>query len=157
MRDGEVDGRDYHFITDKEFWEMLQNDEFIEYRKYDTLVNGKPDTWYYGIKKQQLPLDERYVVVLDLGGAQHFIEHYGEDNCFMCYVDAPESVRRQRAEARGSFDETEWNRRVEADDNDFTNALVNASVRTAVMNIGELEECVREIHARFYLFCNIFS
>ena len=33
--------------------EGIEDDAFIEYRKYNTLVNGQADTWYYGIRKNQ--------------------------------------------------------------------------------------------------------
>jgi len=42
MRDGEVDGRDYHFVSDEKFEQMSANGEFLEYalvfgRRYGTL------------------------------------------------------------------------------------------------------------------------
>ena len=156
MRDGEVDGREYNFVTNEDFWEMIKNDELIEYRKYNTLVGGEPATWYYGLRKQDLMPDESYVVVLDMDGARSFIEYYGEDNCFPCYIEASEDIRKSRARIRGSFDETEWDRRVAADNSDFSKAIVDASVRAAVRNDGELEDCVKEVHARFYLFNELF-
>lgn len=43
-RDGEVSGRDYHFVTDEEFDRMLETDAFLEWahvfgRRYGTLRN----------------------------------------------------------------------------------------------------------------------
>ena len=48
-RDYEVDGKDYHFITKEDFLGMEINNEILEYREYHTLLNGEPDTWYYGL------------------------------------------------------------------------------------------------------------
>ena len=42
-RNSEVDGRDYFFITEKEFEEKIKNDEFVEWERfYD---------YYYGTLK----------------------------------------------------------------------------------------------------------
>ena len=35
MRKGEVDGRDYFFVTIEKFNEMVENDEFVEYTVYN--------------------------------------------------------------------------------------------------------------------------
>lgn len=48
MREGEVEGEKYHFISRKEFEEGLENDAFLEYNKY--LEN------YYGTPKA--PIEE---------------------------------------------------------------------------------------------------
>ena len=44
IRDGEVDGRDYHFVTDERFDAMVANGEFLEWahvfsRRYGTLIS----------------------------------------------------------------------------------------------------------------------
>ena len=44
MREGEVDGRDYHFVTDAEFDRMIESGSFLEWanvfgRRYGTLVS----------------------------------------------------------------------------------------------------------------------
>ena len=44
MREGEVDGRDYHFVTDAEFDRMVESGQFLEWahvfgRRYGTLEN----------------------------------------------------------------------------------------------------------------------
>ena len=44
MREGEIEGQEYHFITKEEFLGYIASGEMAEYRAYDT-VFGK---WYYG-------------------------------------------------------------------------------------------------------------
>jgi guanylate kinase len=44
IRDGEIDGRDYHFVSDERFVAMAANDEFLEWahvfgRRYGTLTS----------------------------------------------------------------------------------------------------------------------
>ena len=66
IRDCEIDGREYYFITEKEFERMKNNDEFVETRVYET-VNGN---WYYGLPKNGINLedDNNYITILDFDG-----------------------------------------------------------------------------------------
>ena len=114
-RDNEQEGKDYYYISKDEFIDLIEENAFIEYRKYNTLVNGEKDTWYYGIRKNNKYLDNVHIVVLDFEGARSFINHYGADNCKLCYIYCDDDKRKQRAMNRPNFDETEWNRRSEDD------------------------------------------
>lgn len=121
IRENETDGIDYNFVSKEEFKRMIDNNEMIEYRSYNTLFNNISDTWYYGIKKEDLDIDKNYVVVLDLDGTERFIQHYHDtQNYLIIYLSASDSIRKRRAINRGSFDITEWNRRVIADKIDFS-------------------------------------
>lgn len=115
MREGERNGIDYHFTDEADFKAGLADDLFIQYRTYDTLVGGKAETWYYGSEKTDLDPDKNYVVVLDLQGARDYVNYYGRNDCFVTLVDVPDEVREERARARGSFDKTEWDRRLKDD------------------------------------------
>lgn len=140
MRDGEQNGREYNFVS-KNYFKSHLND-FLEYRKYDTLVNGEKDTWYYGMPKMDLDTQKDYVVILDLDGAKSFIDYYGKENCFPCYVDVPDSIRTARATERGSFDKTEWNRRLKDDNIKFSKDNVKATCVASLQNTGTLQELV---------------
>ncbi len=117
-RDGEVDGVDYHFVTEEEFLRLRSiplNEEggLIESRAYNTLFNGEKAIWYYGSPK--VDPSEDYVAVVDIAGALAYIGAYGPENVNIVYVYVNDEVRKERAIARGTFSETEWNRRL-ADD-----------------------------------------
>ena len=121
MREGEEEGRDYFYVSRDEFEKRIKEGRFVEYRSYDTLVDGKKETWYYGVEKYQQINEETaqtkdFVVVLDLDGAKAFKEAYKYADIVACYLDVNDDERTRRAMLRGSFDETEWNRRL-ADDN----------------------------------------
>lgn len=123
-RVGEVDGREYNFISYKEFKLLIKNDKLIEYRSYNTLVDNKPEIWYYGLKKQHFDNDKNYAVILDIDGAKNFINYIGKKNCVVYYINTKDEIRKIRAMKRGSFDEIEWNRRLEDDNKVFNeNAL----------------------------------
>lgn len=115
IRNGEINGRDYYFVTKDEFLDKIKNNELLEYRDYQTLVNGIPDTWYYGSSKMELDADQNYVVILDVDGAKSFIDYYGKENILCIYLDTNDQIRENRAKQRGSFDKTEWDRRLKDD------------------------------------------
>lgn len=119
MRENEIDGREYHFCTRREFEYMIETDKLLEYRSYNTLYNGINDTWFYGLLKEKLDNEKNYVVILDLKGTKEFIKYYGKDNCKVFYIEASDKIRTERAMKRGSFDKTEWERRLIADGEDF--------------------------------------
>lgn len=120
MREGEIQGREYNFISEKEFLDKVQTGDIFEYREYDS-SNG---TVYYGSEKIRLEGDKDYIKVLDPDGARAFINAYGRDNCFVVYLDVPKTVRYSRAliregNAGNAKFEQEWNKRAKDDDERF--------------------------------------
>ena len=118
MRDGEVNGVDYHFVSNQEFQKMIDNDELTEYRYYDTEVNGDKDRWFYGTPKLDILKD--YAGVVEIDGAISFVKCYGADNIDITLIVVDDIEREKRAKLRGGFDQTEWNRRMLADAHDFS-------------------------------------
>ena len=137
IRENEIDGIDYNFINRGQFEKMIMTEQMIEYRTYNTLVNNIPDNWYYGLKKEKLDPKGCYVVVLDLDGTENFIKYYGKKNCYVVYMCCPKSERERRAIERGSFDKTEWNRRVSADEKDFKAKKLNKFTDFTVVNMSD--------------------
>lgn len=122
MREGEVDGVDYHFVSLVRFLEMLDKGQLAEWRKYDTLVNNQPETWYYG--SPWLNKYKDYVGVVTPEGAKEYIKLYGGENIEIVYVVVNDNIREERAKARGSFDQTEWDRRLKTDEIDFSDEVI---------------------------------
>ena len=121
MRVGEVNGKDYHFITKELFKRMASSGEMLEWRCYHTLVQGKADDWYYGTPWTSVQNFESqdYIAIVDCEGAKAYIDACGKENCKVFYIYASDEVRKERAMKRGSFDETEWNRRLRDDEEKF--------------------------------------
>lgn len=141
MREGEQDGIDYHFMSREDFLKGIEKGEFIEHRAYDTLVAGKPDTWYYGSPKTGLDPDKDYCIILDVQGAKDFVEHYGRENCFVVNVVVRDDVREERAMSRGSFDKSEWDRRAADDAVKFSQGRLDGVVNFIVDNtFGSVDE-----------------
>lgn len=125
IREGEQDGVDYNFVSKEEFLSLIDNNKILEYRTYDTNVNGVKETWYYG--SPIVNPSEKYVGIVDVDGANTYIEKYGEDNIIPVYITVSDKIRTQRAMSRGSFDETEWNRRLADDNERVLGHLINST------------------------------
>lgn len=144
-RKGEVDGIDYHFLNETQFFDIINNGDMIEYRKYNTEFG----IWYYGssVNNNNIDLTKHdYVAILTLDAIPKYIDFFGKENCIVFYIDCPKSIREKRANERGSFNKEEWDRRVAADKIDFANDKIiklcdfkinnyNRSLRTVVEEI----------------------
>lgn len=139
MREGELDGREYNFSSKEQFLKGIEDGKFIEYRSYNTLVDGIPDEWYYGTKKFDKVGDDKLLVAIkDLEGARvlkDYCEEIGE-YCECVLIEVPDNVREERAKLRGSFNQTEWDRRLEADAIDFAEEKQIGVVDKIVKNDG---------------------
>jgi guanylate kinase len=144
-REGESEGNPYFFVSKEEMMTMINADELIEYRTYDTLVEGQPETWYYAAHKSQVEDGKPYVCVLDMLGLEEFIEVFG-DRVIGIFVDVPHEIREERAKLRGSFDKTEWDRRLEDDKKEFPEERIRKSCLFTVENMefnGALSEILK--------------
>lgn len=160
MRDCEKDFVDYVFLTKKDFERRISEGKFIEYRSYKTLVDGKEDIWYYGTPKHNiddmLTAGKDFVIVLDLDGAKAFMDYYGRENCLCCFIGSDKKTRTERAKKRAGFDQTEWDRRLEADDLAFNEDRLMELTDIAILNgpFNNISQAVSKIidavECRFY-------
>ncbi|XP_056161692.1 guanylate kinase 2, chloroplastic/mitochondrial-like isoform X1 [Syzygium oleosum] len=92
MRPGEVDGKDYYFVTKEEFLSMVEKDELLEY----ALVYGD----YKGVPKQQIReyMAKGYDIVLrvDIQGAETLRRVLGQSAVFIFLVAESELALVQR-------------------------------------------------------------
>lgn len=127
MRPGESEKNPYYFVSNEKFEELINDEQLIEYRTYNTLVDNVPALWYYGVEKKEVSDDKKYVVVLDIIGLKEFQQTFGSRvKSFYIYVDDEE--RKQRCVKRGDFNEPEWNRRCEDDNKVFSPEIINEYV-----------------------------
>ena len=98
MREGEVDGVDYHFVTKEEFEKDIEADNFLEY----ATVHGN----YYGtsIKPVQKALHEGKLVLFDIdvqGNA--LVKNRLGDLLTSVFITTPSlSILKERLEARAT-------------------------------------------------------
>jgi guanylate kinase len=97
IRGREVNGKDYHFIPEMEFLEMVENDQFVEWAK----VYGN----YYGTSyrevesKSKIGGDKILALDIDVQGARKIREKYPEA-LFIFVVPPSLEILQQRLEAR---------------------------------------------------------
>ena len=119
VRQGEIDGKDYFFITDEQAQSMIENGEFFEYVPF----NG----WIYGTTLSQWNQenDESVFIMTPTG-----LSHVGPDDrkeCFVIYVDIDKDVRKERLLNRNMPGDS-LERRIDADELDFYN-FTNYDIR----------------------------
>lgn len=120
MRKGEVNHKDYHFVSDDVFDAMEDYELFIETREYNT-ASG---VWRYGKEKEELDLNSKniYISIVDIDGAKNIIKHAGKENVTCIYLKASPIKRFKRSISRDdmSFIKVkEVLRRLIADRKDF--------------------------------------
>jgi guanylate kinase len=118
-REGEVEGKDYFFITDEQAEQMIANGEFFEYVPF----NG----WIYGTTLSQWNQEnDESVFIMTPTGLSHVGPHDRKE-CFVIFVDIDKDVRRERLLNRNMPGDS-LERRIEADELDFDN-FTNYDIR----------------------------
>lgn len=148
IRPNEKNGREYHFVNDKKFLKMIKNEELIEYRTYNTLQNGIPSVWYYGLSKKtidNLDPNSRYVTIFDIQGAKDFIKYHGKDNCFVVMIRCDDKIREERAKSRGGYSVEEWSRRLMDDKIVFSDENTKGLIDWYIENNGTVDEFENEL------------
>lgn len=107
-REGEVNGVDYHFLSDEEFRGMISSDEWYEYVDF----NG----WLYGTTKEQF-YDTCNVFIMTPAGLAHLAKE-DRDESFVIYFEIKEEIRRERLSNRKGYND-DIERRIAADEADF--------------------------------------
>lgn len=89
-RKNEINGIDYHFLSNDEFQSKMNQNAFYEVTKYNE--------YFYGIQKADV--NRGGVVIVDPNGANTLVEKAGRD-VFVVYVETSKLVRKQRMTLRG--------------------------------------------------------
>lgn len=102
MRKNEQDGVEYYFTTDEEMLNMKDNNEFIEFKQYQT-ADGS--IWYYGINKSNFDLNssEVYITIVDIKGMKEIKKHlkrYENVEITTFFIDADKEIRKSRSMSR---------------------------------------------------------
>ena len=118
MRDNEVQDVDYHFISDEEFNKMVKNNEFTEYKRYNT-AHG---VWSYGsvITSEQELSDDCYVIILTPQGLRDLSKKMSQYIAF--YLNVSFESQLERLKKRGD-EEQQIIKRLQNDAKDFENVL----------------------------------
>lgn len=106
-RPGEENGKDYFFVTEEKFVDMIGRGQFREWNKF-------ADKWYYGTTLSQFE-DADLFVMTPSGIAA--LKPEERKSSWVIYLNIPEEVRRERLNNRKDADNAD--RRIQTDRIDF--------------------------------------
>ena len=137
MRQNEVNGRDYFFVSKERFEEMIKDNLFVEYTNY----NGN----LYGSTKDQISPDK--CVVIDPAGLKAYISLH-DPNIITFFLDSTEETRYKRMLERGDSKESALNR-IEHDKVAFVSELlpiVDYHINTEIFNVEEVADLIYKVY-----------
>lgn len=150
MRDGETDGKEYFFVSEKESVQFENDNRIIEIRKYNTMYG----IWkYFTLDDDQIKKDSdnKYLIIATLEAYEKYISYYGKEMVVPIYIEVDDKTRIHRAMQREDEQENpkyaEMCRRFLADEDDFsTDKIEHAGITKRYIN-DILSRCVEEIIA----------
>src|SRR5215211_4240723 len=141
-RAGEVDGRDYHFLTPEEFRRRLEAGDFLEHASY----SGN----YYGTIREEverrLAAGRSVVLEIEVQGARQVRDAMGDDAVLIFIAPPDEAALRARLEGRGTDSPEAIAQRLRTAEvelaarSEFPREVVNDEVQNAA---SKLERLVR--------------
>ena len=142
MVDGRVftekGGKQYQFISNETFWQMVNKGEFFQYRTFITQDNGEEKQWYYGSKavplKNEYGDELNYCICLDMEGVKSYVNFYGKENCFVVMMMSSDEIRKERFKRRKGFTEEAWSARLADDNRQFSDENTEGYIDMTVLN-----------------------
>ena len=146
IREGELNGREYHFVDDDKLKELQEAGKVIELREYNT-VHG---IWkYFTADDGQFDGDDNYLAIGTLESYVQLRNYFGQERLVPIYVEVEDGLRLERALARERMQATpkyeEMCRRFLADAADFSvENLKEAGITRKFTNM-DVDKCVQGI------------
>lgn len=144
-RDGEKDGREYHFISAEQFEQMIREDRWAEW----AIVHGN----YYGtsadLLERELAAGHDVLLDIDVNGAGQIIKRFPQSVTIFIMPPCLEALR-QRLEKRSSEPPAVIEKRLRAAEeemahrHDYKHLIVNDSLEDAAQ---KLEALIRQYRA----------
>lgn len=147
IRDGEQDGREYHFCTEDTVQRLQDAGRIMELRAYNTVYG----VWkYFTVDDERINLSKyNYLYIVTLEGYTKIREYFGADRVVPIYIEVEDGERLMRAIAREQKQDVpkyeEMCRRFLADSADFCDEkLVEAGVVRRFQN-NDFVQTVQEV------------
>ena len=137
IRDGEIDGVDYYFMSVEEFQRKIEDGAFIEYVNYGHN--------YYGTLKSEITrlteMGKIIVLIIEVNGALRFKELYPEAETIFIIPPSVEELRR-RIVGRGQNTAAETENRLQIAIGEMEN---KDKYDHCVVN-DDLSQCIEEVY-----------
>ena len=147
IREGEVEGREYHFCTEKDVQRLDQENRIVELRAYNTVYG----VWkYFTVDDGNIQLDkENYLLIGTLEAYTKIRDYFGVDKVLPIYIEVEDGERLLRAIAREKSQDVpkyeEMCRRFLADAKDFSeDNLKAAGIEKRFVNVN-LSETIANV------------
>ena len=147
IRPGEMEGKDYHFVSEQTFMAMVEADDFVEYAQ----VHGN----YYGTSittiAQTLSRGKHLLIDIDVQGAKQIEERYGDEGVFIFILPPSFDLLRSRLTERQTDSIEEIERRLEKAEEevkhfgDYDYVIINDDFQQAVRELEGIilaEQCM---------------
>lgn len=148
IREGEVEGREYHFCTEEDVKRLEESGRIVELRQYDTVYG----IWkYFTVDDGNIQLDkENYLLIGTLEAYTKVRDYFGTEKTLPIYVEVEDGERLLRAISREKEQDTpkyeEMCRRFLADAKDFSEENLKAAGIEKRFENKNLEDTIAEIH-----------
>ena len=147
IRDGEIPGKEYHFVDEEKFRQFWRLGKVIEARTYNTVYG--PWTYFTADDGQVRTEEKDYLAIGTLESYRDMRAYYGKEMICPIYIEVEDGERLKRAIAREEKQEqphyAEMCRRFLADTEDFSEEkLKQAEISPRFLN-NNLEACIQEI------------
>ncbi len=147
IRDGEVEGREYHFITMEDVDRLEQEGRIVEVRQYNTVYGP----WkYLTVNDGAIDLESgNYLIIQTLEGYVKIRDYYGADKVCPIYIEVEDGDRLMRAIFREKQQDVpkyeEMCRRFLADAKDFSEENIKEAGITLRFINHALVEAITEV------------
>ena len=150
IREGETDGKEYHFADEEILKNLEREGRVIEKRAYHT-IHG---IWtYFTVDNEHVDLNGKdYLAIGTLESYAQIRSYYGEEHVVPIYIEVEDGIRLERAlerEKRQSVPKyEELCRRFLADQEDYAEEkLAEAGIDRRFSNDKDIMSCVEEVVA----------
>lgn len=147
IREGEVEGREYHFCTEEDVQRLDSEGRIVELRAYNTVYG----VWkYFTVDDGNIQLEkENYLLIGTLEAYTKIRDYFGEENVLPIYIEVEDGERLLRAISREKSQDVpkyeEMCRRFLADAQDFSEEkLLAAGIKERFVNV-ELSDTLTKV------------
>lgn len=138
IREGEIEGREYHFCTEEDVQRLEEEGRIVELRSYNTVYG----IWkYFTVDDGNIQLDkENYLLIGTLEAYTKIRDYFGADKVLPIYIEVEDGNRLIRAISREKLQDVpkyeEMCRRFLADAKDFSEEnLKKAGIEVRFENV----------------------
>lgn len=149
IREGEEEGREYHFCNEDQVTQLQNADKIVELRTYDTVYG----VWkYFTVDDGQVDLeDNSYLLIGTLETYRKIRQYYGAAQVVPVYIEVEDGERLLRAIAREKEQMipkyTEMCRRFLADSEDFSEEKLKEAGISVRFENEKLENTIDKVAA----------